>query len=219
MSKKKIHHPPEMEQARLEFCEECIRTIKGRKSFKQLKDLFRQQTNRDLLWYHQAGKFVDLLHPQGGDRRYGLSRMQAIAEALDQPDVNVKSLATLLRYYRQFFNAYNHPEVIKLCIDDDGFTLSWTHVLKLSSVEKPYRDSLQEQCIKNKWPTGKLQEVIEAKHGKQSQGGRPLAAPKSRVDNLQQMTRMSEDWLRRFDEAWFGGKNSLHEGELEQHEL
>ena len=195
---------------------------KIRNPLPRLKSLFRQKTSRDLLWYHQAGECVERLHPQDGDRRYGDSRMQSIAKSLNQPGGNVNSLATLLRYYRTFYNEYDRVEVARLCEADPakGFMLSWTHVLKLSSVAKPLRDRLQKQCIKNRWPTAKLQEVIETKQGgKKSKGGRRISPPKSRVDNLQQLIKTSEDWLRRFDGVWFGGITALHEGKPSTGEL
>ena len=142
--------------------------------------------------------------------------MQALAKALNQTGGKANSLATLLRYYRQFYNAYARPEVADLCNadPDNGFRLSWTHVLKLSSVKKPIRKRLQEQCIRNRWPTDKLQDVIEAKcGGKKSKGGRQLAPPKSHTDTLQQMIRTSDNWLRRFDEVWFGEISTLHASE------
>ena len=187
---------------------------------KRLKALFRQQTNRDLLWYHEAGGCVEKLHPQGEDRRYGDSRMQVIAEALDQPGGKVNSLATLLREYRNFYNTYYRSEVKRLCRADhvDGFQLTWTHVHKLCSVEFDL-DDLQEQCLENKWTTSELQNAIEVRQGKKSEGRHPLSPSKSRVDNLQQLIKTSKSWLRRFDGVWFGGKNPLHKGELEQHEL
>ena len=124
--------------------------------------------------------------------------MHALAKALNRTGGKVNSLATMLRYYRQFYNAYARTEVADLCKDaDNRFKLSWTHVLKLSSLETPLRDRLQKQCIKNRWPTAKLQEVIEAKQGgKKSKGGRKISTPKSRVDNLQQLIKTSDDWLR-----------------------
>ena len=87
---------------------------KAQDPLKRLEALFQQQTPRDLLWYYQAGKCVEQLHPQHGDRHYGDSRMQALAKALNQTGGKMNSLATMLRYYRQFYNAYARPEVADL---------------------------------------------------------------------------------------------------------
>jgi hypothetical protein len=171
-----------------------------RKAAAQFEKFFGEGVKQTLKFYYEVG-----------------SRLEAIAEdpkcrkAEDQDPISLLasyigvSKPTLAETQR-FAEAYNKTEFNKLLKRVDpatGFCLKWGHARLLASVDdKEQRAELEEQTLTNVWSPEQLSAEIQGKLGKRSKGGRPLGKPGSLAGALQQIRKLTTDWVRRNDEVW-----------------
>lgn len=174
--------------------------MKQQAAFKRLKSLVDSQQPRDLVWYHRVGQEVERLCPSE-HREYGHSKIESLAEALQQS----KPFAQKLWHARRFFEAYERAEVTALAqpIEGSSFVLTWSHMIHLLSLDDADRSAFEEDCIEGEWSCKELLKRIQEYRGQQGSGGRRYQRPRNLVGGLRQLIAESQDWQRRFQEVWF----------------
>jgi hypothetical protein len=143
-----------------------------------------------------------------------LPKKQAHRDAYDQGTVEAEAKKRginpdTVRKARQFADAvaggYTPAEVNDLCRliaavqpgqDDGDAVFGRTHIIRLLSVKKQFRASLQEAAVRKGWSTGELEARIAARYGSRRDGGRKRRLPSDALGLLTQVERMCEGWRR-----------------------
>jgi len=113
-----------------------------------------------------------------------------------------------LRKARQFadpedgYSARELKELVKLIRevqlnkDDKLAVFSKTHIIRLVSVPKRWRLSLQKKAIEEGWSTAKLETEIATRYGTRRAGGRKGHVPRDTIGLLTQIEKLCETWRR-----------------------
>lgn len=80
--------------------------------------------------------------------------------------------------------------------DDKLAVFSKTHIIRLVSVPKRRRLSLQKKAIEEGWSTAKLETEIATRYGTRRSGGRKGHVPRDAIGLLTQIEKMCETWRR-----------------------
>ncbi len=114
----------------------------------------------------------------------------------------------LVRKARQFVDpvsGYSLEEVELLCRtlreiqtkQDESYALfSRSHIVRLLSVQKRKRASLQEAAIRKGWSTSELESKIAARYGIRRDGGRRRRLPVDLLGRIAHLEQMCESWRR-----------------------
>ena len=178
-----------------------------------------RQANRmlaDLEEYYELGKKVraadkENMKNRKGKKKYSLGVVHDIAE-------EVGASREFVEKARLFACCYTETEFQQLCKlrNAEGKPLGLSQVRRLLSVgtkkdrleRKKDRRKWQSSAVKNGWTLRQLNSMLGRK-GKRSSGGRALKTPPTTRDAFQQLIGQSEAWLKRYDNAWFGGEELI----------
>ena len=113
-------------------------------AFQRLKKLFKQPGQQDLLWHIKVGESIHKLY-SSDSHAYGEGRIQSLAVALGKKE----NYASKLWSMRSFYEQYDKSEVISLCEpkSSNGYTLTWSHMIILLSLNDDDRLGFQEDCL------------------------------------------------------------------------
>jgi len=149
-----------------------------------------------------------------------LPKRQAHADAYDQDIIKTEAEkkginGDTLRKARQFadpedgYSARELKELVKLIRelvklirevqlhqDDKLAVFSKTHIIRLVSVPKQRRLSLQKKVIQKGWSTAKLETEIATRYGTRRSGGRRGHVPRDAIGLLTQVEKLCETWRR-----------------------
>jgi len=142
-----------------------------------------------------------------------LPKKQAHSDAYNQRTIDAAAKehglnADIIRKARQFADpvaGYTREEVNELCRSivevqsdqaDTNSVFGRTHLIRLLSVKKDNRRSLQETAIREGWSTGELEAHIAAKYGIRRDGGRKRHIPGDLLGILAQLEQRCESWRR-----------------------
>jgi hypothetical protein len=158
---------------------------------------------KDLGWYYTVGQTVQKMFPQQEGRQYGESRIEKIADAVEdhQDHYSRAPLTHLLWSAREFATKFSESEAKRLAEQKpSGYRLTWTHVKYLLGVEDDQRKKLQKKCVQQEWSTGRLlTEVKSLRGGERNAGGRRPPVPATQGAALVQIADMAERWVRWYE--------------------
>jgi hypothetical protein len=159
----------------------------------------------DLGWYHAVGLLVLRLQPGAGRAPYGGRWLGGLAAAAGHS-------AAVLRRARLFASGHTQREAADLARRG----LGWSQlVLTLPVAEPKARRRLQRQAADGDWSAERVRLEVRALQPPRRPGGRPPATPRNHGcrASLQELRRLTDQWLRFHRHAWAGGEGSA-EGEL-----
>jgi hypothetical protein len=170
-----------------------------------LRNLLRKPRLKDLEWYYKVGQTVQKMFPQQEGRQYGESKIEKIADAVEdhQEHYARAALTHLLWSTREFVTTYTEAEAKrwadrKKC---NGYHLTWSHVKYLLGAPDDQRKSLQAECWRQEWATGRLlAEVKCLRGGKRNAGGRRPTIPATKEVALVQIADMAERLVRWYED-------------------
>ena len=172
--------------------------------FKWLKEHLPGATS-DLLTLHQAGQKIDSLV---GEKQYGAGMMEKLAEGLE------KSVSQLCGF-RKLSQLWTHGELKGMLTKAERkkTRLTWHHFRSLLTINprqydspadaKAKRTELLSQCIDEGWNSRQLKAATQEELGR-TPAKRALVKPESLEQSLDEFVELTEAYLRRFDEVWFG---------------
>lgn len=174
-------------------------------------DKHLSEATRDLNKLHQAGGKIDQLV---GEKEYGAGAMETLAESLGRS-------VSQLSGFRKFAQQWPKEEIEQLVAESDSrqTRLSWHHFRALLGVtEKHYKGSeskaasrrrqLIRRCIKEGWNYRQLQAAVQQELGRE-RTTRPLSKPETAEQGLEEFIQNTQEYLRRFDESWFGPSGAI----------
>lgn len=154
------------------------------------------------------------------ESRYEIGRMidEMKKNEIDYGSKCVERMQTLIGFDRSiiymswlFYEKYSENEMKELVSlrNKNGEPLTWTHITYLIRVQdKDVREQLQQTCLDNNWSPADLTSYIQMRKGgaKQSNGGKPMARPKSINGFIEQQQTALDQLLRRKDKVWAGAE-------------
>ena len=177
-----------------------------------------RQANRmlaDLKKYYRLGTRVLAAHKENMKNRKGMKNSSKVVQEIAESNGTSREF---IEKARVFARCYTQSEFQQLCKlrNAEGKPLGLSQVRRLLSVgtekdcleRKKIRRKWQSRALKNGWTLRKLNSMLVRK-GKRSSGGRALKTPSTTSDALQQVIGESEAWLKRYDNAWFGGEKPI----------
>jgi hypothetical protein len=183
---------------------------KQRPTFDQLVQLIAGP-RPGLAWYHDLGRLVRDLLPEGGGR--GTGWFKALAEALG-PDPSVLHKAA------RFVELYADKEDFAP-LEQQG--VNWTRLtLSFSVPDREERHALLDEALSQGWTNVELRAEVERRFpskrrgvgGRPRKGGRPHGAGPA----LRELGRQTTRWLEFFDGAWSGVPRPEFRGLVEAEE-
>lgn len=132
---------------------------------------------------------------------YASGVIDAVAEKYKlNPDTARKA-----RHFADPIAGYSAAELSKLCAlvqklqkdqDDGKPVFGRTHVMRMLSVPKSERESLQREAMEGAWSLAMLEEKIAERYGTRGDGGRPRRVASGGDTLLTQLDNMCESWRR-----------------------
>ncbi len=146
---------------------------------------------------HRLGRMV--LEVTKDPDKYGKQAVEQMSSLLNMDN----SLLYNAKLFAERYSENDLDELTKLR-NNHGDSLTWSHVVQLIRVpDRDARLKLQQETVDNNWTYQELLKFVQdAKGGKTSKGGRPLAKPSDLSGVVTQIESMSSKWLRCNNEIW-----------------
>lgn len=146
---------------------------------------------------------------ENGSRVYGASAIERICDA-----VGVDK--GLIRSALRFVQVFAPDELARLSSQklSNGQPLTWTHVLRLCELkDAEERDAALQRTIDKALTADELGDFVQERRSATRQEpdgrGRPLKVPVDFDKLLHQQSKVTDDWVRRFQKVWSGAETSL----------
>lgn len=168
-----------------------------RKIFAALEELVAHQ-ERSLNWYYRTGSKLNELQDAAEKRDPGW--VKDLAAALELSKSNLVKM-------RKFASDFTLAEVQQL--EQQGS--NWGMITVIQHVSVKNRKEFLQQALAKGWNISDLKAAVQRRFGAHHAGGRPLRKPKTARGGVCELERLSERWLRYYQEVWTGDDDPLQD--------